>query len=557
MNDSITRISLDIHSTSSKDTVNAKRGDTARRIVISLVDGGIPYVISKDCYAVFTAKKPDGNVVYNDCTIENNTIIYKLTEQTVAVEGRVNSEIKLYGADDKLITSPKFTIAVFGTVYDEGDEIESSDEFNALTKLVGEALDAIQAAKEMEAALVIKEAGGYPVALKDAADHSLFGLKVYGKTTQGGVPTPEAPLNMVSVGESGKINLVLSGKNLLPYPFYQTTLTLNGLVFTDNKDGTVSVVGTTNDPSSFWFTGYNFKLKKGVTYTLSIGNEITATGGPYVWVNSQSKGIIAGINITNQKIVTFTPTEDISDAGIYVNANKAGMTFTGKIKPQIEVGAEATQFEKYKAQKIALTTTNGLHGIPVMSNGNYSDRDGQQWICDERDLGRGLNIVRCRDIVFDGTAAFTVGKHANGQCYCAYAAPGIANTDINNSKIVMSDRYESSVWSNENKRVYAIGGSMVITDSRFTDKDAAIAILNVEKPKFRYALSVPVETKLSDETIATYKELRTYRKNTTLSNDGWAEMEVEYATDMKEYIDSLIGSAGGGASAGIINATVE
>lgn len=138
MNYSIKRISLDVHSPSSNETVNIKRGDTARRICISLVDGGMPYTISEDCSAVFTAKKPDGTVVYNDCSIENNTIIYNVTEQTVALEGRVNCEIKLYGADGKLITSPKFTILVFGTVYNEGDEIESKDEVSELKKLIAE-----------------------------------------------------------------------------------------------------------------------------------------------------------------------------------------------------------------------------------------------------------------------------------------------------------------------------------------------------------------------------------------------------------------------------------
>lgn len=138
MNDSIKRISLDIHNTSSGEAVNAKRGDTGRRICISLVDGGVPYIIDEDCYAVFTAKKPDGNIVFNDCTIVKNMIIYSVTEQTVAVEGRVNCEIKLYGSDAKLITSPKFTILVSGTVYNEGDEVESTDEFSALTTLISE-----------------------------------------------------------------------------------------------------------------------------------------------------------------------------------------------------------------------------------------------------------------------------------------------------------------------------------------------------------------------------------------------------------------------------------
>ena len=149
MIDSTKKISLDIHSPSSGEVVNAKRGDTGRRVRISLVDGGVPYVISDECYAVFTAKKPDGNVLYNHCTIENNIITYEITEQTTAVEGRVNCEILLYGADDKLITSPKFTILVYGTVYKVGDEIQSEDEIDALTHLISVATSTIHEGNEL------------------------------------------------------------------------------------------------------------------------------------------------------------------------------------------------------------------------------------------------------------------------------------------------------------------------------------------------------------------------------------------------------------------------
>lgn len=149
MNDSITRISLDVHDAGSSVSIHAKRGDTGRVIIVSLVDGGVPYVITKDCTAVFTGKKPDGNVLYNDCTISQNTIIYAFTDNTVAAAGRINCEIKLYGSDGKLITSPKFTINVQDTVYNEGDEIESTDEFNALTVLVTEATEAIQNANQV------------------------------------------------------------------------------------------------------------------------------------------------------------------------------------------------------------------------------------------------------------------------------------------------------------------------------------------------------------------------------------------------------------------------
>lgn len=151
MIDSIKRISLDIHSSMSKEIVNANRGDTGRKIYISLVDGGIPYTITEDCYAVFTATKADGTILYNHCDIEDNVIVYEFTDQTASTVGRVNCEIKLYGADDALITSPGFKILVYGTVYDENEKLGSTDEATALTHLISEATCAISAANEAAA----------------------------------------------------------------------------------------------------------------------------------------------------------------------------------------------------------------------------------------------------------------------------------------------------------------------------------------------------------------------------------------------------------------------
>ena len=70
MVDIITAITLDIHQTGKPATVTVKRGDTGRAIQITLTDGGFPFPFSQDCYAVFTAKKPDGTVLYNNCVIE-------------------------------------------------------------------------------------------------------------------------------------------------------------------------------------------------------------------------------------------------------------------------------------------------------------------------------------------------------------------------------------------------------------------------------------------------------------------------------------------------------
>lgn len=138
MNASIYRISLDIHEPHSSVCLDVKRGDTSRNILAMLTDGGSRYRISEECYAVFMARKPDGKIVTNDCSINGNTIIYEMTPQTTAAAGVAECEIQLYGAGGKLITSPSFLLMIHDTLYGEGDEIESSDEFNALASLIAE-----------------------------------------------------------------------------------------------------------------------------------------------------------------------------------------------------------------------------------------------------------------------------------------------------------------------------------------------------------------------------------------------------------------------------------
>lgn len=139
MTNSFYKISLDIHDHGSHVSLKAKKGDTGRLLYITLMDGGKPYVITNDCRAVFTARKADGNILFNDCSVIGNTICYAFTTQTCAAVGRVNCEIRLYGAEDKLLTSARFDILVEDTVYSEGDQVESEKEVSALTALVSEA----------------------------------------------------------------------------------------------------------------------------------------------------------------------------------------------------------------------------------------------------------------------------------------------------------------------------------------------------------------------------------------------------------------------------------
>lgn len=69
--------------------------------------------------------------------------------------------------------------------------------------------DAISAVKARQDILVGTETGN-PIAVDDAFPVPLCGLTVYGRSTQSGTPTPDAPVPIVSAGESGTIALTLS-----------------------------------------------------------------------------------------------------------------------------------------------------------------------------------------------------------------------------------------------------------------------------------------------------------------------------------------------------------
>ena len=143
MKDSIIRISLDVQDNNSLKTIQLKQGDTAKQLEITLADGGFPYELSSECYAVLTAEKPDGNTLYNGCEIIDGKIFYNCTEQTTAAAGKMTAELKVYGRDDQVLTSAFFRIVVNGTVFND-HAAESTSEFSALSALMTETAAALE-----------------------------------------------------------------------------------------------------------------------------------------------------------------------------------------------------------------------------------------------------------------------------------------------------------------------------------------------------------------------------------------------------------------------------
>ncbi len=145
------RFSLEMTVRHSQAEIHIKKGDTKNKLLISLTENGQPYEITENLRAVFVGKKPDGKIVFNDCNIVGNTIEYTITAQTSVAVGIVACELRLYDNNNNLLTSPRFTVVVDETIYDENEvEIESVHEINVIDSLITEANALLEANKRGE-----------------------------------------------------------------------------------------------------------------------------------------------------------------------------------------------------------------------------------------------------------------------------------------------------------------------------------------------------------------------------------------------------------------------
>lgn len=148
MNYSCINFSLDIHSPVSQVSLAVKKGETNKKLRISLIENGKPFKLTEDCAVVFSGIKSDGTILYNECIIKNNVIEYILTEQTTKIEGIVACEILVYGGDSQVLYTPSFSLVVYSPAYDIDDVLTSTNEYTALISAMSRLETAIDEAEE-------------------------------------------------------------------------------------------------------------------------------------------------------------------------------------------------------------------------------------------------------------------------------------------------------------------------------------------------------------------------------------------------------------------------
>lgn len=142
------------------------------------------------------------------------------------------------------------------------------------------------------------------------------------------------------------LGVKVSSKNLIPYPYTDTTKTLNGITFTVNADGSISLSGTSTGQATFYFMYKTLNLKQGVTYTLSASGNYSFGGTATIYIYDSAQGQSAYIPLATATSATFTPTKDVNNTNCYLVV-PTNRTVSGTLKIQLELGSTATDYTPY------------------------------------------------------------------------------------------------------------------------------------------------------------------------------------------------------------------
>lgn len=323
-------------------------------------------------------------------------------------------------------------------------------------------------------------------------------------------PSPDYPQEIKSVGDSGSIELNVRGKNLWDN-FKKISL---GNV--EQKNGTYI---STADTMQVDITGNSIGarpllLKANNAYTFSLKTTVSISSFRFVcllYTNGESDNIA----FTNKNFVNFVPKRDVEKIGFILYGSVAG----DKVYDvQLEIGSEATSYEPYQEEQTAVLPYT-LNAIPVSSGGNYTDQSGQQWICDEINLNRGVKIQRVYKVDVDGE----------------------------NIKFIQSDRYANISEKGLPIALYDIG-QRIYGISTFTNlswfyntltgqflyliapdiSDKINESCKKQMGKIYYALATPIEIPLTNDEIAAFNALKTYYPVTIIENNYNTWMKATY-----------------------------
>lgn len=332
------------------------------------------------------------------------------------------------------------------------------------------------------------------------------------------------------------------GKNLIT-SYVDTTKLHNGVTFTVNNDGSITVDGTATEAALFnMVTLYETSpaIRPGATYTISGATKVAAIQ-VYEWQGTWVQ------RASTSSETTFTLTDKAQGVLIryVVNPNLTAENLT--VYPMLRLASDADSTYEQGKNPQTLNLQNELPGIPVASGGNYTDAGGQQWICDEVDLARGVYVQRTGTRVLTGSDSEHWGAYNPAEGEKVFHCYLVMSNYARRWPTTLCDRFRNvaSVWEVQEYGLFSDYNTSDLLyfsapNAEVTDIETWKAWLQANPVTIVYLLAEPVETALTDAEIQAYLALQSNKPTTTVLNDAGAHMVLEYAADPKTYIDNKL-----------------
>lgn len=349
--------------------------------------------------------------------------------------------------------------------------------------------DAISAVKVRQNVLTGSEIGN-PLSVDDAFPAPLCGLTVYGRSTQSGTPTPDAPVPIVSAGDGGSLTVKVTGKNRMP-------------------------------PNLKYDDVVECFVKKNTPITLVFKGDLVSQGGNVLFFDENNKQCWFGIDAGKAEHHIQYPVDVTKFQYLLSNMASENVCLTWN--------ASSPDYEPYREQLLTLPTPNGLPGIPVTSGGNYTDSTGQQWVCDEVDLERGVRVQRVYKVDVDGENV----KFEQTGGYCNLSLRKLPDVlyDVGEKCFAISTIMSAAWYFNKDyKFLYLVQSNIADQLNESCKKQLG---------KIYYALATPIETPLTSDEIAAYKAIATYAPDTVVQASDGAGVKLEYQRDVNIVIKKL------------------
>lgn len=371
---------------------------------------------------------------------------------------------------------------------------------------------------------IVCSAEGTEITLNDSSELPFSGMKIFGRSTQDGTPSPDYPQEIGSVGNSGGIDVCANGKNLLP----DNSSTVRGVAVSVNN-GVLKMNGTVNNINTvsrvFWASNaLKNILVPGKTY--------------YLWCDNPDIHFRFFVsNAQQHNVAKYTVTGDETSIAVWLILGDKPQAEGDKVDITARVS-----LSECEPQTMNISTPNGLPGIPVDSGGNYTDESGQQWLCDEIDLGRGVYVQKLFSVKLNGNPTLqSINEY--GIANFGFTLSQYANADMSKLHSLCNrfDRQSLTIANTKTEGYMVASATTVylrVKQERAATTSEIIEYLSENPTIILYILSEPIETPLTAEEISAYKALHTNKPTTTITNSDNAHMAVDYTADTKTYIDN-------------------